>query len=53
MAGPVAEERPPSLFSDEELVLNEILSVNPDEMTPIDALQKIARWKRNLSGGRS
>ena len=38
----------PSLFSEEELVLDEILSANPDEMTPMQALQAISRWKSKL-----
>lgn len=38
----------PSLFSEEELVLEEILSVNPDDMTPFQALQAIAKWKSRL-----
>ena len=38
----------PSLFSEEEMVLDEILSTNPDDMTPIQALQLIARWKSKL-----
>ncbi|MGI5172544.1 DNA mismatch repair protein MutS [Treponema sp. OMZ 840] len=40
----------PGLFSDEELILDEILSSEPDAMTPLEALQLIARWKKNLSG---
>ncbi|MCR5219109.1 DNA mismatch repair protein MutS [Treponema sp.] len=38
------------LFSDEELILDEILSIETDAMTPIQALQTIARWKHTLSG---
>lgn len=38
----------PSLFSEEEMILDEILSVNPDEITPIQALQAISRWKEKL-----
>jgi len=38
----------PSLFSEEEMVLDEILSTNPDDMTPIQALQLIARWKSKI-----
>lgn len=38
------------LFSDEELILDEILSLEPDEMTPLQALQAVARWKKALSG---
>lgn len=48
------EERPapvaPGLFSDEEMVLDEILSSEPDNMTPLSALQTISRWKKALSG---
>lgn len=40
----------PGLFSDEEIVLDEILSADTDNMTPISALQLIARWKKTLSG---
>ncbi len=39
----------PSLFSDEMLVLNEILSCNIDGLTPLESLQLIARWKKSLS----
>lgn len=38
------------LFSDEELILDEILSLETDSITPIQALQTIARWKQTLSG---
>ena len=40
----------PGLFSDEELVLDEILSSDPENMTPMQALQLISRWKTSLSG---
>lgn len=40
----------PGLFSDEEIVLDEILSADPDNMTPLAALQCISRWKKALSG---
>jgi DNA mismatch repair protein MutS len=40
----------PGLFSDEEIVLDEILSSDPDNMTPLAALQAVARWKKALSG---
>ena len=40
----------PGLFSDEEIVLDEILSAEPDNMTPLAALQCISRWKKALSG---
>ncbi len=48
---PVRTERAlPGLFSDEEMVLSEILSSEPDSMTPLEALGLIARWKKELSG---
>lgn len=47
-AAPAAREA--GLFSDEELILDEILSLEPDEMTPLQALQAVARWKKSLSG---
>ncbi len=40
----------PGLFSDEEMVLDEILSADPDNLTPLAALQMISRWKKALSG---
>ena len=40
----------PGLFSDEEIVLDEILSSDPDNMTPLAALQAVSRWKKALSG---
>lgn len=40
----------PGLFSDEEIVLDEILSADTDNMTPLAALQAVARWKKALSG---
>jgi len=38
----------PQLFSEEELVLEEILSTETDEITPLEALQRISRWKKKL-----
>ena len=38
-----------SLFSEEELVLDEILSCDIDNMTPMAALQNILRWKKSLA----
>lgn len=49
-ASPTAPVREAGLFSDEELILDEILSLEPDEMTPLQALQAVARWKKSLSG---
>ncbi len=37
-----------NLFSDEELIINEILSTNADEITPLQALQLLSRWKKAL-----
>lgn len=39
-----------ALFSDEEMILDEILSFDADNTTPIKALETIARWKKTLSG---
>ena len=44
------EPRSPGLFSDEEIIISEILSADIDNLTPINALQNIARWKKTLSG---
>jgi DNA mismatch repair protein MutS len=43
-----AAARLPQLFSEEELVLEEILSLDTDAMTPLDALRKIDDWKKKL-----
>ena len=40
----------PGLFGDEEIIISEILSVDTDNLTPLNALQIIARWKKALSG---
>ena len=40
----------PGLFSDEEIILSEILSCDVDNMTPMDALKIVAKWKKDLSG---
>lgn len=37
-----------ALFSNEDLVIGEIRSLNPDAMTPLDALSKLARMKKLL-----
>lgn len=39
---------PVGLFTDEELVMDEILSVDPDNLTPLKALELVARWKHTL-----
>ena len=50
---PEKKKDPPenSLFSDEEMVINEILSTNTDETTPLQALQMLNRWKKTLFAG--
>ena len=40
----------PGLFSDEEIIISEILSCDIDNMTPLAAMQCISRWKKELSG---
>ena len=49
-ASPVSEPVTPGLFSDEEIIISEILSTDTDNLTPLNALQTIARWKKALSG---
>ncbi len=46
----VPQPATPGLFSDEEIIISEILSCTPDNMTPIEALSLIAKWKKILSG---
>lgn len=38
----------PGLFSDEEIIISEILSTDLDNITPMNALQAISRWKKTL-----
>ena len=40
-----------SLFTEEEMIINEIVSLNPDGITPINALQLISEWKKKLMQG--
>ena len=49
---PVVQEdrRTPGLFSDEEIIISEILSADVDNLTPMEALKTISRWKNELSG---
>lgn len=50
---PVAEQKAftgPGLFSDEEIILDEILSCDVDNITPMNAMSLISRWKKALSG---
>ncbi len=37
------------LFSNEELIIDDIMSVEPNEITPLQALQMIMKWKKQLS----
>ena len=53
---PLFEERPapknaPALFSDEELILDEIISADIDNITPMQALLLIERWRETLLPG--
>ena len=43
-------QKAPGLFSDEEIIISEILSCDLDNITPLNALQIISRWKKTLSG---
>ena len=40
----------PGLFSVEEIIISEILSVDLNNITPMNALQTISRWKKTLLG---
>lgn len=44
------EFKSPGLFSDEEIILDEILSCDVDNITPMNAMSLISRWKKSLSG---
>lgn len=44
------QQKNTSLFSEEEMILNEILSMNTDNITPLEALQTVSAWKKKLSG---
>jgi DNA mismatch repair protein MutS len=48
-AGKPARSVQPQLFSPGELVAREIAGLYPDRMTPLEALNAIARWKKELS----
>ncbi len=41
----------PQLFPAEELIVREIKGVQPDRLTPLEALTLIARWKKELADG--
>ena len=40
----------PGLFSDEEIIISEILSCDTDNMTPMEALKMLSKWKNELLG---
>ena len=44
----VVEQKTPSLFSPAELVVNEILSLDLDNLRPLDALHLLELWKHDL-----
>ena len=46
----IVETHSPGLFSDEEIIISEILSVDLNNITPMNALQTISRWKKTLLG---
>ena len=46
--GSASHESQPLLFGAEELVLSEIRSVDVDRMPPLEALNAVAKWKREL-----
>ncbi|MEL3899797.1 MAG: DNA mismatch repair protein MutS [Treponema phagedenis] len=43
-----SRENSNTLFSEEDMIINEIISLNPDSITPLEALQLVTRWKNNL-----
>ena len=49
-ANPRMSLKMPGLFSDEEVILEEILSLDTDDITPKQALRMLERWKNELSG---
>ena len=49
--GAPSDSAQPLLFSVEELVMREIRSLRLDGMTPLEALNRIARWKGELGDG--
>ncbi|GMO59181.1 MAG: hypothetical protein Ta2A_05000 [Treponemataceae bacterium] len=45
-----AVQNPESLFSTEELIVNEMLGIKSDNITPLEALTLIIRWQKTLMG---
>ncbi|WP_187152233.1 hypothetical protein, partial [Treponema endosymbiont of Eucomonympha sp.] len=39
------------LFSGEELIIDELLSLDSDSTTPLAALALLSRWQKALTGG--
>ncbi len=50
LPGPSGLSGPAALFPSEELILKEIQAFRVDRTTPLEALNRIARWKRELAG---
>jgi DNA mismatch repair protein MutS len=50
-SAPSAASSQPLLFSAEEMVVRELRGLRVDAVTPLDALNRIARWKKELGGG--
>ena len=46
-----ANGKQPGLFPVEELVIRELSGLHPDQMTPLEALGLIARWRKELEAG--
>lgn len=44
----VALNKPPQLFPEEELVINELLSLDINKVTPLEALHYLDSWKKKL-----
>ena len=47
-----APKRQIGLFSDDEMVLSEIRSLDGNSITPMEALTRIAMWKKILDSGK-
>jgi DNA mismatch repair protein MutS len=45
---PVEKDRQPQLFSPNDIVLEELLNLDIDRITPLEALQFLAKWQENL-----
>ena len=47
---PSLADTQPGLFAPEELVLRELAGLRPEAMTPLEALNVLTRWRRELDG---